>query len=262
MASFAQVLAAGEAFDAGVVVEVPETWHQGRTAYGGFSSALCLAVARQVGGAGLPPLRSGQLAMMAPVAGQVRVSAQVERQGRNAIWLSARIEGDKGLAFTASFVFMGAVTSALRLDDRPVPQGLLAAATARPVTFTPDTPAFLANHFEARYALPPEQGRRPDLCRWVRLREREGLDPMVELLLLGDALPPAVLPLLPGRVPLSTMHWQVGMLTARPVTGDGWWLLRSVGDYAESGCSSQREGMWNTDGVPVMTGIQSIALFG
>ena len=53
-----------------------------------------------------------------------------------------------------------------------------------------------------------------------------------------------------------------GGLTPAPATKDGWWLLRSTGDYAEKGCSSQRMAMWNADGVPVLAGMQSVALFG
>jgi hypothetical protein len=262
MASFGAVLVAGEAFEDGLAVTVPESWHQGRTAYGGFSSALCLAVARQVGGAALPPLRSAQLAMMAPVAGRVRVSARIDRQGRNAAWMSARIEGDKGLAFAASFVFMGSAASALHIDEQTAPEGLVAADAARPVAVTPLMPAFFANHIEARYALPPATDKRPELCRWVRLKDGLGLDAMVGLLLLADALPPGVMPLLPAVVPISTMHWQVGLLTPAPQTRDGWWLLRSVADHAQHGCSSQRMMVWNADGVPAMAGMQSIALFG
>ena len=58
------------------------------------------------------------------------------------------------------------------------------------------------------------------------------------------------------------MHWQINLLTPAPFTRDGWYLLRSVGDYAEQGCSSQRMAIWNTDGAPVLAGMQSVALFG
>jgi hypothetical protein len=57
------------------------------------------------------------------------------------------------------------------------------------------------------------------------------------------------------------MQWQVNLLTPAPTT-DTWWLLRSSGDYAEAGCSSQEMGIWNTRGKPVLAGMQSVALFG
>lgn len=264
MTGFAPLLAGAERLMEGLVIDVPGTWHQGRTAYGGFSSALTLAVAQQVGGEGLPPLRSAQFAMMAPVNGRIEVRARVERAGRNATWISAEIRTEKGLAFSANLVFMGAVESALHLNERPLPKDLVALDDALPITMTRHTPAFVTHHFEMRHALPSGERPVPEICRWVKLTEGQGIDPMVSLLLLADGIPPGVMPALPAVVPVSTMHWQVNLLSPAPapVTGEGWWLLRSVGDYAEMGCSSQRMAIWNSDGLPVMAGMQSIALFG
>lgn len=260
MPGFAEIVTGGERLPAGLAVNVPESWHQGRTAYGGFSSALALVVARQIGGE-LPPLRSAQFAMMAPVHGRVEATAQIERRGRNATWVSARIEGEKGLGFTASFVFMHPVESTLLVDERPLPDSVLAPEEA--AALSPDRGAtFLRNNFDVRFALPRSAERKPEMCWWLRLRERADLDPMVELLLCADGLPPGVMPLLSPSVPVSTMHWQINALAAQPHTRDGWWLLRSTGDFARQGCSSQGMGLWNASGDPMLAGMQSIALFG
>lgn len=257
---FAEILAAAEPLEDGFRIAIPADWHQGRTAYGGLSSALALSAAMRVGG-DMPPLRSAQLAMIAPVAGVVEVRARVLRRGRNATWASVEISGESGIGFTASLVFMGPAESALHLHDRPVPEGLIPVDEAQ--DFRRDTGvSFLVNNFDIRFALPRRVEPRAEGCWWVRLRERRGLDPIAEALLIGDALPPGVMPLLPRATPISTMHWQVNMLTPAPATRDGWWLLRSTGDYAEQGCSSQRMAAWNADGEPVMAGMQSVALFG
>lgn len=260
--TFAGLLASAEPLDGGLRLAVPEEWHQGRTAYGGFSAALALATAMRAGGEGLPPLRSAQFAMIAPVAGEVEARAQVLRRGRNATWVSVELLCGGSVAFTASLAFMGAVDSSLHVNDCPVPPGLVSRAEARDVTFTDHTPAFLRNNFTSRHALPPAPEPKGEMCRWVRLNDAQGLDPMVALVLLADALPPGVMPLLTARVPVSTMHWQVNLLTPAPQTDDGWWLLRSSGDYAEKGCSSQRMDIWNAAGEPVLAGMQSVALFG
>ena len=84
---------------------------------------------------------------------------------------------------------------------------------------------------------------------------------MVELMAIADALPPGVMPLLRAG-PVSSMTWLVNLLTPAPTTRDGWWLVRSAGNYAENGCSSQDMGVWNADGEPVARGMQSSALFG
>jgi acyl-CoA thioesterase len=252
----AQVRADGE----GCALFVPESWHQGRTAYGGFSSALALAEALRIGGA-LAPLRSAQIAMMAPLAGEVKVNARIVREGRNATWITVEVTGEKGVGVSANFVFMRAVASALQLDERPPPADLIPVEEAR--TFqNENAPAFLRHHLDVRFATPRRERRGAELCWWVRAHEHDELDPALSLMLTADGLPPAVMPLLATRVPVSTMHWQVSLLTPAPATRDGWWLLRSTTDYAQDGCSSQRMAAWNSDGEAVLAGMQSVAIFG
>lgn len=260
MAGFGELLASARSSDGGFMLDVPESWHQGRTAYGGFSSALALAAALRLG-EDLPPLRSAQVAMIAPLAGEIGLHARILRRGKNATWIHAEITGEKGVGLTANFVFMGPVDSALHLNQRPLPAGIIPVAEARPFT-NARGPAFLQNHFEVRFALPRPDEKRAELCWWVRLRERAGIDPITELVLCADALPPGVMPLLAPSVPVSTMHWQLSLLTPAPATDDGWWLLRSASDYAEKGCSSQRMAIWNSEGEPMLSGMQAVAVFG
>jgi acyl-CoA thioesterase len=259
MVGFGALITDASPLSDGFALTIPSDWHQGRTAYGGFSSALALTAAMQVGGE-LPPLRSAQISMIAPLSGAIEARARVLRRGRNATWVSAEIAGEGGVGFTASFVFMGPIESTLRINDQPPSAGVISPDDAR--TFiNPNAPQFLQHHFDVRFALPRGRDKRPELCWWVRPRESEALDPMVELLLTADALPPGVMPLLRPGVPVSTMQWQVNLLTAAPVTDD-WWLLRSAGDFAQDGCSSQAMTIWNIRGEPMLSGMQSIALFG
>lgn len=259
--SFSRILASATPLGDGFRVAIPPEWHQGRTAYGGLSTGLALTAAMRVGGGGLQPLRSAQLSMIAPLYGVVEVRAEVLRRGKNASWVSARISGEKGLGLIANFVFMGAVSSSLDLNDQPLPEGLIPPGEA--AALSPDRGAiFLRHNFDVRFALPRRTDKRPEMCWWVRAREREGLDPMVELALIADATPPGVMPLLSPTAPLSTMQWQINLLSPAPVTQDGWWLLRAVGDFAQDGCSSQHEAIWNSAGEPVLSGMQSLAIFG
>jgi len=261
MPGFAEVVASGREVEGSLRLIVPPEWHQGRTAYGGFSSALCLHVAMRTA-EDLPPLRSAQLSMVGPVAGDVAVAARIVRRGRNATWVTAQIFGSAGPCFLASFVFMGPVdNSALHLNDRSPPAGLIPVDQAEPFHGR-NLSAFSRENFDIRFALPRAEEKRPELCWWARLRDRTALDPMVEVLLVGDALPPGVMPLLTASINGSTMQWQANVLTPAPATDDGWWLLRSVGDYAERGCSGQRMGMWNAQGAPALAGLQSVAIFG
>lgn len=259
--SLRALLNGAEPLESGFRLTIPEDWHQGRTAYGGLSAALALEAARGVGGE-LPPLRSAAVSFVGPLNGRVEARARVLRNGRNVTWVAADILSEGEVSLAATFVFMGPVASGLHLNERPMPLGTIPVEQAKE-RISSRAPAFLSAHFDVRFALPPAERPVPEICLWVRPRDREGIDPATALLLSADALPPGVFPLLmPNIPPVSSMTWQANLLTPTPATGDGWWLLRSRGDYAENGCSSQIMEAWNTDGQPVMIGMQSVALFG
>ncbi len=169
-------------------------------------------------------------------------------------------EGEVGL--TATFVFMGPVESTLHLNDCAPPVGLVPVDDAHPVTRNVHAPAFIREHFEVRFAMPRTAEPTPEICWWVRPKEHATLDPMVAVMLSADAVPPGVMPLMSPGVMVSSMTWQVNLLTPAPTTRDGWWLLRSVGTYAEAGCSSQQMQLWNADGEAILSAMQSVALFG
>lgn len=260
--SFAELLAGAISTDAGFALTIPQDWHQGRTAYGGFSAALLLSAARKVGGDALPPLRSVTVNFIGPAYGAVEVRAKPMRSGRNATWIAAEMVRDGEVACTATFLFMQAVNSPLQFNHAGAPEGFIPVNEAREVRYSGAFPTFMQNHFEARFALPPEGEVKPEITRWVRLKERAGLDPTQEMLLIADTLPPGVMAMRKTRVPTSTTTWLYNMIDPAPVTRDGWWLLRSVSAYAEKGSSNQTMQAWNADGAPVSSGMQSVALFG
>ena len=256
--SLPAILAATKPTAEGFTATIPPEWMQGRTSYGGLSAALALSAAQRLGE--FPPLRSATVNFVGPLAGEVTVAAKLLRQGRNATWASAEVTSEAGLGLSATFVFMGPVESALHLHNVPPPAGLIAPEDGTPL---PDPPgSYFTSNFERRFSLPRSPEPVPEVCWWVRARDRAGLDPMVELMLCADALPPGVLPLLGRGTAVSSMTWIVNLLTPLPKSRDNWWLVRAAGNYAEAGCSSQDMGMWNADGVAVAAGMQSIALFG
>lgn len=259
--SLHEVLGSAERRSDGFALTVPESWHQGRTGYGGFSGALALAAARQVG-EDLPPLRSAQIAFVGPLYGQIEATARVLRRGKNATWASAELVKDGAVGLAASFVFMGPVESSLHLNQAAPPEDLIPldeAAALQPGGFAP---TFLKNHFDVRHALPRRAEKRPEICWWVRPKAHAELDDTLSAVLSADGVPPAVMPLMHPGVMVSSMTWQLNMLTPRPETRDGWWLLRSASTYAEAGCSSQQMQLWNADGTPILSAMQSVALFG
>jgi acyl-CoA thioesterase len=262
---FADLLASAEPLENGFRLSIPETWHQGRTAYGGLTAALALHAARQIGGE-LPPLRSAQVSFVGPVYGEVEVQARVLRRGRNAVWISAEVlranEQGGEVGITATFVFMAPVANQLLLKYGAEVPDLIPVDSAQDRE-APPGPAHLLQHMEVRFALPRSSEPKPEICWWIRAKDRTGLDPVMQLLLCADAPPPGVFAVLPRPVPpISSMTWLLNLLTPVTECRDGWWLQRVIGDSSELGCSSDRTEIWNADGECVALGMQAVAIFG
>lgn len=235
---------------------VGDGWLQGRTAYGGLSAALALGAVLQRW-TDLPPLRSAQIAFVGPLAGELEIVPTLLRRGRTAAFVQVDIRASDALGLRAAFVFMHAQDSHVRLDAPRLPAAELPpmGAPLQP----PPTLAF-AHRFELRDT-GLEQDGVARLARWARLRERDGLDPMVELLAIGDVLPPAAMRLFQKPGPISSMTWQLNTLVDRPETDNGWWLARADADHALAGSSSQTMSVWSRDGRQVASAMQSVAIF-
>jgi acyl-CoA thioesterase len=256
MTALADVIAGLERVDDGWRGEVPDNWLQGRTAYGGFSSALALHAA-QASDVDLPPLRSAQVSFIGPLSGAVTVRAQRLRRGRNAAFVQADVTSEAGLGLRATFVFMAAIPSAITHAEGTAPAFPPPGPEAEVWRGRPEV-RFTQN-FES---LRRKEGTGPaEWQSWTRLASRDGLDPMVELIAIADALPPAAAKLLDRPVPLSSMTWLLNILTPRPQTTDGWWLVQAAADHARDGNSSQTMRIWNADGQPIAEQMQSVAIF-
>ena len=256
MTSLPEILAAARPVDGGFACTVPETWLQGRTAYGGLSGALALHAAL-ASEPDMPPLRSAQVAFVGPLAGEVTVTATTLRRGRNAAFIQADILGEKGLGYRATYVFMAAIESSAKLDQTQR-AGVTPPGEDVPL-YTGPTPYFTSNFNFLDYK---EDLATAEWKRWCRLIHRDGLHPAVEVMSVADALPPAAMRVMEGRAPVSSLTWIVNLLDPAPATTGGWWLLQAVTDYAEGGYSSQRMGIWNADGKLIAEGMQGVAVFG
>ena len=257
MTPIADILAAAERIDTGFRTAIPADWMQGRTAFGGLSAALALQAALDLE-PDLPPLRSAQVAFIGPLAGAATVTATRLRRGRNAAFIQSDVTSEAGLGLRATFVFMAELPSAIAHDEAP--RGRVAPPAPDAELHTgPET--FFTGNFNL---WDPKRDLGPaEWLRWARLRAREGLHPMVELMAVGDALPPGAFKLAAERqTPLSSLNWQINFLTPEPATQDGWWLLHARTDTAHHGYSSQRMAIWNAAGEPVAEALQGVAIFG
>lgn len=247
--------------DGAASAHIDEGWMQGRTAYGGISSAVALAGTMALH-ATEAPLRYAQISFVGPVGGDCTVETRVLRRSKSSLFVEAGVSSEQGFGTAAVFAFSGDRTShldhsGLVMPDVPAPE------TLTPVPAHKVRPAF-ARHFDMRPVTGPRFGwneERGEYLTWVRFAEEPACHPAVAMLAMGDALPPAAMALFKQFGPISSMNWTVNMLTGTLTTDEGWWLLSARTDHARGGFSVQDMMIWNRAGEPVMSGSQGVAIY-
>jgi acyl-CoA thioesterase len=260
MTSFATLINSSRQPSGSLVFDVPDDWLQGRTAYGGFTAAVAYNAAKSAEEA-LPPLRSAQIAFIGPVSSDVQVRASLLRRGKSSAFVQARVTSNGELSMLGTFLFMADRPSAVTLHAPQAPS-VPAPDDAEPA-LRGKGPAY-RSQFEFRHGASTQDRSKPELLRWARLREREGIDAVTELLLIGDALPAGILPLFDVPPIISSANWTVHVhsdMAGDIATHDGWWLVHNKGESAANGISNQLMSVWNRHGVAAVSGSQTVSYF-
>lgn len=266
MSALDKVLALEPVSDTIFRAQISEDWMQGRTTYGGLSSALALTAAKQAF-PGEQPLRSALISFIGPVAGECEISVRQVRASKSSRFIMAEVTstneaGELTYGTHALFTFSNARESHVDHANLPMPE-IAPPEELEPLPFHPMRPAF-TRHFDMRPSNGPElpMGQEEaEILAWVRFGEEPAVDTDIGLLALGDALPPAALTLFRQFGPVSSMNWTVHMLVDQPQTRDGWWLLHSRAEHSERGFSVQEMTVWNRDGQAVARGGQGVGIF-
>jgi len=241
-------------------VELPDNWLQGRTAFGGVTTALLLSAVEHHY-SDLPPLRTMQVNFVGPAAGTLKVTHKMLRRGKNNVTVEARLDSELG-AGTYGFFTFGVSRKLERELEYPLKKVSVAPEDAKPMNYMTHVVPVLKN-FERRLISGPEilsASDNPDLLLWTRHTDPEARDGLAPLMVLADA-PPAALTAIAKIRALSSMNWNINMLTDDHDTEDGWWLLRSATQFVSDGYSSQLIQVWNSEGRRVMDSMQHQAIF-
>lgn len=236
---------------------IADGWYQGRTAFGGLSTAIAYRAASVIED-GLPPLQSAQVAFTGPLAGEVEVRATMLRRGRSTAFVQTMIESEAGVGHTGTFVFMAPRESHVQYEGLQRPDFPAIPGDS-------DVRSGPSEFFTGKLQYPDKRltlgQNNPYLGNWHRFIDRDGLDPLAQILCIGDALPPSSMGLMKEKGMVSSLNWQVNILNNAPQTKDGWWFVDSRTHHAQNGASSQFMSVWNSDREPVMTGMQSVAIY-
>jgi acyl-CoA thioesterase len=235
-------------------------WMQGRTLYGGASALVAFTMAQRAF-PGLPPLRSGQVAFVAPVGEEIELNAEIVRQGRNVTQVRSEIRNDQGIALSAFWLF-AAEREANAVRPADPPKDWPGAPDDNPLAMKGEGPTFIQNNFEIRFGQAKGEDHGATIRRWARLTENHDLDPVSKLVLMGDVMPPGAMRIMARRGPISSINWSFNVLDPETRSQGGWYLAENASQHADAGYSSERLRMWDSEGRQVLDGLQCVAVFG
>ncbi len=250
-------------------VRVPEGWSQGRALFGGLQAAFLYDVlAQSVPETG--PVRSLTVSFVAPVdpAQPIQGDAEVFRQGKSVCQAQSRLRQGAQVVAVMLATFGQSRTSVLSVPAAPAPEEPPPEAGQVLPYLAGLVPEF-TQQFDFRWTygqLPFTGAAEGNLGGWMRLRQP--LDPeaaisVPELLLLGDAWPPAIAPMIAGFAPVSSLTWTIELVPQSSSIGRAgdWFHYRAETERAEEGYCHARASIWTADGRLVALSRQTIAVF-
>ena len=257
LASLVPALLRGEA-------SVPEEWSQGRTAYGGLLAAVGMEALK-----GLIPegrrAKSFTVAFLGPIPpGQAfEVKTAILASGKSMTVGQVQIEVDGEVRFSKMVTYAADRSSAVAVAPASAPTWP-AAEELPALPFIPKVTPNFTQALEYRWAegpMPFSGAKEGFFGGYFRFRDEAGA-PEVALAGMFDAWPPAVLPLMKGPAPASTVNWSVQIFDPPDVRKGDWWRYRAHTVAASAGTATTKSELFAPDGLLVACAEQLVAIYG
>lgn len=250
----------------GVELTVPDTWLQGRTAFGGLVAVAGLAAMRRKVTHDLP-LRTLLIAFVGPTGPEgIRAEATLLRQGKSVTHVQANVFSEAGeICATLHGCFGADRPSSIRRNGHAAPAWTpKEELTELPFMegLSPDFTQYFCYHWaEGPY---PFQGRSEGAYGgWISCRGAQKEATEAHLIALMDAWPSPALSMLTAVAPASTLTWHLELFHTGQgfSTTDGWRFKTRV-DTARSGYVSEESRLWTPDGKLAGISRQGVTVFG
>lgn len=259
---FSEILASAPRGGDGWTVSIPDSWLQGRSAFGGLQAAISVrAMQRHV-----PSdfaLRVVQTTFVAPVPpGEVHVRSRLLRSGKSAAHVESRLLSRDGTAALAVGVFGAKRPSRVRVTPVRPP---VDASAPFDLQFVPGVSPGFVQHFSLRWlsgGVPFTNTPATEAFMELGMPGEEATS-LEHVMALADAVPPVALAHLDAPARGSSATWTFEMLTDRipksPVRG---FRADATLVAARDGYTSQSVMLWGPDGDPLALSRQSMFVFG
>lgn len=244
---------------------LPDTWGQGRTAFGGITAGFLHYALSQVVDKDRS-LRAFHTNFVGPVSFDTPFELVVEklRSGRNMSQYLAKLMQNGAVCVCVQACFGVSRESKIVVDKLPTHSMTL----PKKAKFIPQIPKVTPRFFR-HYDLAIEQGQIPfswskhsHYHGWMRFKEGVSNFDYTHLISLIDAWPPAIIQQLKLPAPVSTVSWDIEMVQPLKISGDNPWFGYQVDTKLASGGYAHTEAtIWDDQERVVALSRQTIAVF-
>lgn len=250
----------------GAEMEIPESWGQGRTVFGGLSAGLLSrAMLNELDDD--RTMRVQTVQFIGPLNTQTPFSIEVEhlRDGKNVTQMQARLIQDGNVAVQALAAFGQDRDSKLNTQ---APQVELGAPPKKPA-WMPQIPK-VTPKFHRYIDIAIDEGGLPFTNKkeavyegWMRLSDAPNEFDVSHLIALIDVWPPTVLQQLRWPAPASTLSWNVEFVHSHTkISPTDWIGYKATTAKAAEGYAHTEAQIFAPDGTLIALSRQLVTVFG
>lgn len=248
-------------------IDLPAGWLQGRTIFGGLTTALMLH--KSIWRVDNPQQRllTVSVSFVAPVQEKpVKVTVEILRRGKSVTSVEARLWQDDQVMSIMLASFGAERTSVINVQQQrqapiyPEPEQL------NILPYHPLMPQCYQN-FDLAWAeggYPCSASPQADFGGWFRFSETffsNGQMTTPEFLALLDIWPAGVFPVLKTPAPGSSLSWYVTLLGEIDFQRLDWMKYKVFTDHAENGYATEYAHIWNANDQLIAISRQTVTIF-
>ncbi|MCY4358628.1 MAG: thioesterase family protein [Gammaproteobacteria bacterium] len=246
------------------ITHFDEGWSQGRSAFGGLSTAFAVTAMNKRVDSDMP-LRSLMVSFIAPIPpGEIKVETHIQRQGKNVTQLSADIWSGGECCLQAMGVY-GRARASINVNPtrefQPMPR-------ESGIPFSENThlaPAFVG-YFDGGWAgggIPFSGSENHKLGLWAKHQIDMNAFPAESLVTIADIPPPVLLSRFKKPpVPSSSLTWSLEFIKPPGEFTIDWFYLEMEMEAAADGYTQQSGLIYSEDGTLCALSRQCMVYFG
>lgn len=243
----------------------PQSWAQGRTAFGGLSASLAFVAMRKFVSAERLT-RSLSVQFVGPLLADLAFAIDVEvlREGKSSSMLLAKVIQSGQVCLTLQACFAKDRDSAIVVTpEREVPFSVVDTEKTAPFIkgVTPD----FTQHFSVNVQvgqLPFTASEQATLGGWLKFKTAPTAISDAHIVALIDAWPPATLQMTPKPSPASSMTWNIDFIKPNAeLAATGWLGYLCETTASSNGYAHTQARVFDQSGELIATSNQSVTVF-